>query len=69
MQYERLEPYLKMKVGYEQIFVGRGQGMIMHLFWHRYTCNFTHVHITSFTHLHIHSHLNINIYSPYTIHI
>lgn len=23
-QYERLEPYLKMKVGYEQIFVGRG---------------------------------------------
>jgi mannose-6-phosphate isomerase-like protein (cupin superfamily) len=23
-QYERLEPYLRMKVGYEQIFVGRG---------------------------------------------
>jgi len=24
LQYTRLEPYLKMKVGYEQIFVGRG---------------------------------------------
>eukprot|EP01035_Chromulina_nebulosa_P030476 gene30476-40492_t len=30
-QYERLEPYLKMKVGYEQIFVGReGTGSPFH---------------------------------------
>ena len=30
-QYERLEPFLKMKVGYEQIFVGReGTGSPFH---------------------------------------
>lgn len=30
-QYERLEPYLKMKTGYEQLFVGReGTGTPFH---------------------------------------